>query len=429
MILIYSEKESNRLKYILNFVFRQYFGINYELTSSFIDFEKSELPKIFYGNSKEYFSISKNDFLFQIGIFYPELKLNFWENIPIYYSDNQNNTISFDLFSAIFFQLSRIEEYASKQKDKYGRFEAEFSENFKLGFLEKPIVNLWLEKLKEKLKSQFPNIVFKNSTFSEIVTIDIDAAFYFKEKGFKRTIGGFLKSALNLNFVEFLDRILVLSNTKKDPNDIYNYLKAIFNKNKISIHVFLLMADYGEMDKTINQQSLAFKNSLNTLKSFAEIGIHPGWNSSTNHEIMQNEFRKFEQIIGFKPNISRQHYLKFTLPDTFLNLLDLGILKEYSLGYASKPGFRAGICSEFSFYDIISEKEIDLKIVPFAFMDGAFKHYENTNLENALQKMRGLKNEVKSVNGTFVSLWHNESLSNYGIWKGWRNVFEKMLNS
>lgn len=429
MILIYSEKESNRLKYILNFVFQQYFGINYELTSSLIDFEKSELPKIFYGNSNEYFSVSNNDFLFQRGLFYPELKLTFWENIPIYYSDNQNNTISFDLFSAIFFQLSRIEEYASKQKDKYGRFEAEFSENFKLGFLEKPIVNLWLEKLKEKLKSQFPNLVFKKNTFSEIVTIDIDAAFYFKEKGFKRTIGGFLKSALNLNFVEFLDRILVLSNVKNDPNDVYDYLHEVAAKSKISFHVFLLMANYGEMDKTINQQSLAFKNCVNTLKSFAEIGIHPGWNSSLSSEIMQNDFQKFEQIVGFKPKKSRQHYLKLTWPDTFFNLLNLGISKEYSLGYASKPGFRAGICSEFSFYDVNSEKELNLKMLPFAFMDGAFKHYENTNLENALQKMMELKNEVKLVNGTFVSLWHNESLSNYGIWKGWKNVFEKMLNN
>jgi len=34
---------------------------------------------------------------------------------------------------------------------------------------------------------------------------------------------------------------------------------------------------------------------------------------------------------------------------------------------------------------------------------------------------------VKNVNGTFISVWHNESLSDRDIWKGWKLVYEKML--
>jgi hypothetical protein len=30
------------------------------------------------------------------------------------------------------------------------------------------------------------------------------------------------------------------------------------------------------------------------------------------------------------------------------------------------------------------------------------------------------------VNGTFISLWHNESLSDYRNWEGWKNVYEEM---
>jgi len=36
--------------------------------------------------------------------------------------------------------------------------------------------------------------------------------------------------------------------------------------------------------------------------------------------------------------------------------------------------------------------------------------------------------EVKKVNGTFISLWHNESLSNQKRWKGWQQVYESMLD-
>ena len=30
--------------------------------------------------------------------------------------------------------------------------------------------------------------------------------------------------------------------------------------------------------------------------------------------------------------------------------------------------------------------------------------------------------------GTFVSLWHNESLGDIGYWEGWKVVFEHMIN-
>ena len=35
--------------------------------------------------------------------------------------------------------------------------------------------------------------------------------------------------------------------------------------------------------------------------------------------------------------------------------------------------------------------------------------------------------EVKKVNGTFISVWHKESLKDSGQWLGWRNVFEQIL--
>jgi len=47
--------------------------------------------------------------------------------------------------------------------------------------------------------------------------------------------------------------------------------------------------------------------------------------------------------------------------------------------------------------------------------------------KQSLGKIRELKDEVKAVNGTFVTLFHNESLSNYLRWRGWKKVYESML--
>ena len=45
----------------------------------------------------------------------------------------------------------------------------------------------------------------------------------------------------------------------------------------------------------------------------------------------------------------------------------------------------------------------------------------------ALQKIKQLIDEVKAVNGQFISLWHNDTLSNNKLWIGWRAVYEDMV--
>jgi hypothetical protein len=51
------------------------------------------------------------------------------------------------------------------------------------------------------------------------------------------------------------------------------------------------------------------------------------------------------------------------------------------------------------------------------------------NPEEAWQQIEQLMMEVKKVNGTFISLWHNESLKDSGQWLGWRTVFEQILQT
>ena len=36
--------------------------------------------------------------------------------------------------------------------------------------------------------------------------------------------------------------------------------------------------------------------------------------------------------------------------------------------------------------------------------------------------------EVKAVNGTFILLWHNESLSDKKPWEGWKGVYEDIID-
>ena len=60
-------------------------------------------------------------------------------------------------------------------------------------------------------------------------------------------------------------------------------------------------------------------------------------------------------------------------------------------------------------------------------MDTTLNDYMKLTPKQSLGKINELKREVKKVNGTFITLFHNESLSDYLRWKGWKRVYESML--
>ena len=119
--------------------------------------------------------------------------------------------------------------------------------------------------------------------------------------------------------------------------------------------------------------------------------------------------------------------MKLTLPETYNHLSDLGIKDDYTMGYASAVGFRASICSSFTFYNLDTESALPLMVHPFAVMDATLLYYLNLNPQVSLSKIKQLVNEVKAVNGTFISLWHNDTFSNFKQWKGWQSVYEELI--
>jgi len=114
------------------------------------------------------------------------------------------------------------------------------------------------------------------------------------------------------------------------------------------------------------------------------------------------------------------------LPDTYRNLINNDIVNDYTMGYAEVPGFRASICTPFPFFDLDQDTATPLIIHPFAVMDGTLFNYMKLAPELAIGIIEKLINEVKSVGGTFIPLWHNQTLNDDGEWKGWLNVYVKM---
>jgi hypothetical protein len=410
MILIYSDNITNRLKYVTDFIFKEK-NILYSITDSEIEFKKSDAIKINYSRKPLDANLS---FIPQGILFETEIKTNY----KVEYCEDIWMINGFDdVFSIIFYFLSRYEEYVNLERDEHDRFSAKQSFITKNNRLSKPNVDLMVKLIFELLNLDY-NLVLNK--YNSIITFDIDSAWAYKNKGFFRS---FLSDVKDLSKGKCIkDKFKVRFNKKQDPFDTFAIIKSIASTHHVIC--FFLMGDWSKFDKNINWKNIKFKRLIKDISNYCDIGIHPSYKSYLNINLIKKEINRLKESSGKDILKSRQHYLKLKLPDTYRQLVDLGIKEDYSMGFADAFGFRAGTSFPFYFFDLIEDKQTNLKIFPITYMDGTLNEYLGLSVDNSIKVIHQLKKEVKSVGGFFIPLWHNETIAGNGKWKGWESVFE-----
>jgi hypothetical protein len=430
MILIFAPQLTARLRYTMRLVLTDLLGLEIEFTKKTDEFKDYKGHKFSYGKSfeGEHLHFASSGLLFEKGIGNPAIQSIEHEGIkaifPVY---ERNSALPYDPFSAIFFMVSRYEEYMPYRKDKYGRFTAMESQAHKMGFLQKPVVNYWALQVGKVLKQRFEKIKLKQNLYRFLPTYDIDQAWKYKGKGFARTTGAYLKSLLSGDFAEIVMRTKAIIGTEPDPFDTFDYQLELQKKHHLLPVYFFLYARYGEYDKNIPTTHTRFRNLIKQLADYAEAGIHPSYASNTDSQALNWEIKELSKVLNKEITHSRQHYLKLHLPETYRNLASFDITVDYTMGFAALPGFRAGICTPYQFYDVDMETVVPITVVPFTVMDGTLRDYMNLSPDAAIETIDQLIAEVKAVGGVFSSLWHNESLSETGRWIGWRRVYEALV--
>jgi hypothetical protein len=429
MILIYTHKVTPRVRYIFKHIFTRILQVQIDFTGKVEEFVAYNGPKFSYTNvplGKEFF-VQSNELLFQQGVKDVEIIIQKWDEVPCFFPAVEASEIPFDIFAASFFLISRYEEYLPHIKDKHGRFTASESIAYQNGFLEKPLVDIWAYKFLETLKQKFPDFEHTTRKFEYISTIDVDNAYAYKYKSFIRTLGGFLKDVSQFKIFTIWDRFAVLFNIKKDPFDTFQRIIELKKNYNVRTIFFFLIGDYTTFDTNVSASKRKFKLLIKDMVDYARVGLHPSYYTMNNPVMLKKEKERLEAITNMPIKRSRQHYLRVSLPETYQQLIDLEIEEDYSMGYATHVGFRASTCTPFYFYDLDFEIQTPLKIFPFAVMDATLNDYMKLTPKQSLGKIRDLKNEVKAVNGTFITAFHNESLSNYLRWRGWSRLYNSML--
>ncbi|MGS0525035.1 hypothetical protein ACU8V7_07355 [Zobellia nedashkovskayae] len=129
-------------------------------------------------------------------------------------------------------------------------------------------------------------------------------------------------------------------------------------------------------------------------------------------------------VINKPINCSRLRYNRVDLPHTYRNLVEAEFVDDYTMGYTHEIGFRASTCTPFYFYDINLEVQQPIRIHSFAFHDYGFVNSDNDVA--IMSEVRNICDEVKAVNGEFVSVFSNELLG--GEEKiDWKKFYETVL--
>ena len=329
-----------------------------------------------------------------------------------------------DLLAAIFFCLARYEEYQSVEPDTHGRFPASASHAFRHGYLDRPIVREWTAVLGRRLRSWFPDLPpVRHRLLDFQPTYDIDILYAYRFRGWRGHA-----SAVRDLLTGHPRRAVARYSPRPDPYDTLADLEALHRQFKLRPTYYWLLSDRTHRhDPNPYPIPAEQRTWMHRLAETADLGIHPSYRSSEELSLIVSEKERLEAIVGRTVTRSRQHYLRFRLPDTYRALLDAGLRSDATMGYGDVVGWRAGTNLPFAWYDLERERETRLMIHPFAAMDVTLRNYLGLSAEASAGKVLALAGATVPYGGPFQLLWHNSSFAvDYG-WGGWWAMYRQLV--
>jgi hypothetical protein len=331
--------------------------------------------------------------------------------------------VHYDIPGLTFWMLTRLEEIGRKDLDNNNRFPATSSNAFQNDYLERPIVDEWLNILGQVIQRVWPRVELKKHAFEMKVSHDVDrpARYAFqKASGLIRTMGGDLilrkdpKSALMGPWIWLNSRNEIHPH---DPANTFDWLMDLSEKHGLA-SAFYFICGRTDMIKDAQYdpempQIRALMRKLHYRGH--EIGLHPSYNTYNKPEEIRREAERLRRVCS-EEGINqlewggRMHYLRWDQSITLKAWNDAGMAYDSTLSYADRPGFRCGTCFEYPAFDVVHDLSLGLRIRPLVAMDCtviAASYLGLGSTEAAYEKFYQLKKKCKEVGGVFTLLWHN----------------------
>lgn len=337
----------------------------------------------------------------------------------------------FDLFGAVFFMLSRCEEYGFDAGDQWNRFPAKASAAWKHGVLSIPVVDCWLTLLAGMLNKANPKGSFrlKKVVPPLLTTFDIDRAYAYKYRGLIVQSGAVLKKLKSGKWKEAKYVFSLMIGKVGDPWDTYTKLSRLHRLYHLQPLFFMLVNQPNEWPRALGYKDKVWRTLVTNLDKEGIVGLHPSIEAGMYLDLLSKEKNQLENILQRSVTTIRQHFITLKFPSTYRLYRACGFNHDYSMGYPDCVGYRAGTGRSFYFFDVETNTPSSLLITPFVAMDTTLRQYMKYSPVQAIEAIVTLAREALEFQTPCSLLFHNESIGGFAEWEGWEDVYADCLKS
>jgi hypothetical protein len=359
---------------------------------------------------------------------------------PLIELNEKGATIHYDILGLTYWMLTRLEEVRRKDLDIHQRFPATSSHAFQHGYLERPIIDEWLNVLGQVIQRVWPELALKKHAFSIKVSHDVDSPSLY---GFKpwstigRMMAGHLLKRRDIKAFFIAPYVKLATGSQLHPTEPYNtfeWLMDISDANNIKSAFYFICGGNHSHDADYEPEHPVIRNLMRRIHERGhEIGLHPSYDTFQKPALIKQEAERLKHICaeeGIKQNQwgGRMHYLRWEQPTTMRAWAGAGMTYDSTLGYADRPGFRCGTCHEYPAFDSVAQEQLSLRVRPLVVMECTVigSVYLGLSVTDAAEaKMQQLKMRCQQVSGTFALLWHNSYFKTTHL----KNIYNNVLGS
>lgn len=405
--------------YAVKMIFAHFLGLNYVLNQEETEYtqvvwedKKLLFTNKFWENSAPLSYLNERNFP---KVQYVRCEWTTEENIPMLYGKGDfvrtENSIfcPIDVPASVFFMMTRWEEYVGGEKDTISRAEGKKSVAYTNGFLNRPIVNEYVEMVWNMMCSLGYQGDRKDRKFEIIPTHDIDHP-YMRQRILKS--GYYLmKSVIRRDWpsvISFCRDIFL------DPYDVYDFFMDCSESIGAKSHFYFMSADPSTtQDKeSPYYHSRKFSRIVESVRVRGHIiGFHPGVFSQISRVAWGEEKKRIETIVGQPISEGRQHYLCFSVPNTFRIWEENNMKIDSTLSYHDVEGFRCGTGDIFPVYNILTRKDSDLLERPLVVMDATLTGYQHYKMDKIKEVLDYYLSIGKKYRMPITLLFHNSSFT------------------